>query len=104
MVIGECLETATNQFGERRFYAPGQHRATYRERVLLDRLQRIWRIKPPFPDDTGLLDSIDYHRKRIEDFERGECRAKADYIEAMTPDPDEATLRVVARLRSDDPW
>lgn len=102
MVIGAVLESATDHHGERRFYAPGQHPATWRERWMVEQLERLYRI--PHAGDDGLRSTILYHRQRIEDFERGEARAKADYIEAMTPEPDEATLRVVARLRSDHPW
>lgn len=105
-MIGECLERATTIDGRRRFYAPGQHPATYRDRYMVKTLLRLWRI--PHPGDETLPESIAYHQRRVDEFDQATCLEKAIYIEQMTPEPDVDTLALVARLRNEAgapaPW
>lgn len=100
---GEMLSKIRGPHGERRFYPPFEHPATYRERLMLDRLKRI---RQQLIGDEGiplatrqLVDSlarfdeqIAYHADRVQAFEAAENEAKAQYVHAWLrgwnpPDP-----------------
>lgn len=75
--LDPALEAATrNQWGDRRFYPPGQHPATLR----LRRHRELLALLPENADRDLMLERADAELAR---FEEGESIAKADYLRML---------------------
>ena len=82
-----ALEQATNADGSRRFYEAGEHPAIFRERTLLERLERFAELaegpegrRPPNAESHA---AIEYHRMKIAEFEAAEHRAKCEFLRGV---------------------
>lgn len=75
------LEAATELHGGRRFYPPGEHPATYKQRKQLAQLKELReRCRDSVVDEASLTGSIEYIERQIVAFEEQHSEAKADYL------------------------
>jgi hypothetical protein len=82
-----ALELATNLDGSRRFYDVGEHPATFRDRIMVDRLLAVDSITEPDqlrkPPSAEAHAAIEYHRRNIAQFEAGHHHEKSDFLEQL---------------------
>lgn len=84
-IVDRLIAEATGPYGERRFYPVGQHPASYRSRVMADRLRRVLDIARPHLEPHREADTeaaIAYHERKVAEVETGEARAKQLYVRA----------------------
>jgi hypothetical protein len=80
-----ALSRAKDIHGERRFYEPGEHPATFRHRTILKQLEQIEQTMSP-DRSTAASAAAEYHREKIAEFEAGEHRAKSEYLHRLAPE------------------
>jgi hypothetical protein len=88
--VEQMLARLTNPDGSQRFYPPGEHPATYRDRWMVSRLKEIRAVMvadpfAPGPDREALAtldESIARHERRCEEFEAAQNQAKGEVVRA----------------------